>query len=566
MKSFIGNLIFFAVILLIATRFLSITSETHFPIDIVSSNSMSPVLMEGDLVAWTPADIEDVEVGDVVVFKSWISWPDEKLLVHRVVEVREAYGRTALVTKGDANEYIDQRGPHIPEPYVTDRNLIGKAISIGQQPLKIPFVGYIGILINEGFKVLAQPSASKSTITNVGVFTPLTISVILLVISIFILPEKAKTIKEKIRYYIFDFAPLDLKKTFVFFLIIFIMLLTMMHFFAFDSVNATLGVLEFPNDSQFEIGSVEPGKKSFPKALPAINPGVMPVKGIVYGTGDLSNFVDKKTFYVDSGKVSNIPITAKVPEDAKKGSYTGKIMMFSSPLWIMFPDELMEFLYSWDAEWTVHILDMLSALILTCITVILIIFLAIIGVKYRSLEINLSWHFAPRLFLKKGIGERCSYIKRTVRKGLGKRIGWILDINLAQIDIKPLLLASVLIVPLFFLIKSEILAMVIAGIVAGVAAYFISCKFRRKIVMASILSMVLSLGYILFKTNYFLFTSEKTLIESIALGIGAIGIYLLVLAFLLIPLSLLSWFITYKIRNLKEQKEPLLILEGRCDI
>jgi len=93
MKSFIGNLLFLAILLLIATRFLSVMSGTAFPIDIVSAGSMSPSLMEGDLVAWIPSDIDDVEVGDVIVFKSWISWPGDKLIVHRVVEIKEAWGK-----------------------------------------------------------------------------------------------------------------------------------------------------------------------------------------------------------------------------------------------------------------------------------------------------------------------------------------------------------------------------------------------------------------------------------------------------------------------------------------
>jgi hypothetical protein len=38
---------------------------------------------------------------------------------------------------------------------------MGKAISIGQYPLKIPFVGIVGIWINQGLDLLSQPTASK---------------------------------------------------------------------------------------------------------------------------------------------------------------------------------------------------------------------------------------------------------------------------------------------------------------------------------------------------------------------------------------------------------------------
>lgn len=129
MKSLIGNLLFVAVLLLIAARFLSVFSGSFFPIDIVTAESMSPTLIKGDLIAWTPTNINDVKIGDVIVFKSWLSWPEEKLIVHRVVDVKKEFGKVALVTKGDANNYTDQAGPHIPEP-VRHREKLHRKINV----------------------------------------------------------------------------------------------------------------------------------------------------------------------------------------------------------------------------------------------------------------------------------------------------------------------------------------------------------------------------------------------------------------------------------------------------
>lgn len=568
MRSFIGNLIFFATILLIGTRFLSVFSGTSFPIDIVSSTSMNPSLMEGDLVAWMPTNIEDVEVGDVIVFKSWISWPEERLVIHRVIEVRERAGegkKPAFVTKGDANEWTDQAGPHIPEPMVTEKNFIGKTLSIGKQPLKIPFIGSIGIWINKGFKVLSQPSAPKGTLTYVGVFTPLTIAVILLIISLFILPEKAKTIKEKIRFYILGPRPLKLKNVFVFFMTIFAILLVLMHFFAYDSIPSSLGVGEFP-DGGFEIGSAIPGKTTTPKNMPVMNPGVFPVKGIIFGKGELNQFVDRTIFEIAPGGEKEVGITATAPNETKNGSYVGEIMLYSSPLWFIFPDDLMQHFYNWNAEATVVILDLLSACVLTLLTVFLITSVAFVEKKYRDWAIDLSWHYAPKVHLKKGLAQRYTFFKRKTKKILKKRIGWINKTNLADIDTKPMILALLVIIPLMLFINSDILAMIIASILVGVIAYFISCKLRQKIIMASVLSLIFGIGYLAIKTNYSLLTGSRPIIESIALGMGAIGLCLLVLSLLLIPISLISWYITHLIRNLKERKDPLLILEGRCDL
>ena len=82
---------------------------------------MSPTLIEGDIVAWAPVDIKDVKTGDVIVFKSYIHWPDEKILVHRVSDViTNKDGEIRLETKGDNNKWTDQAGPHIPEPYIRE--------------------------------------------------------------------------------------------------------------------------------------------------------------------------------------------------------------------------------------------------------------------------------------------------------------------------------------------------------------------------------------------------------------------------------------------------------------
>jgi len=193
-------------------RFLTVWAGTPFPIDLISSNSMSPSLIEGDIIAWTPTTMNDIKIGDVVVFKSYVSWPGEKLVVHRVADIiKDSKGEPLLETKGDANKWTDQAGPHIPEPYIREDHVIGKAVSIEQQPLKIPFIGYFGIWVSQGLDLLVQPTAEKGSLVYIGVFAPLTISAVILVILIFVLPEEAKTVKEKIRLYIFGHRPLSIK-------------------------------------------------------------------------------------------------------------------------------------------------------------------------------------------------------------------------------------------------------------------------------------------------------------------------------------------------------------------
>jgi len=227
--------------------------------------------MEGDIVAWTPTKIDDVKVGDVVVFKSYVHWPDEKIVVHRVSDIKtDSKGNPILETKGDKNDWTDQAGPHIPEPYIREDHLMGKVLSIGQQPLKIPFIGYLGIWINQGLESLSQPTASKGALNYVGIFAPLTISIVILVILIFILPEKARTIKEKIRLNIFGIKPLNLKKTIITFLIAYVVFLTVIHCFAYDSISASVGIDASSPGSNMDFGKIKPGHESYAKDLPIV--------------------------------------------------------------------------------------------------------------------------------------------------------------------------------------------------------------------------------------------------------------------------------------------------------
>jgi signal peptidase I len=566
MKSLIGNLLFAAVLLLIAARFLSVFSGTFFPIDIVSTESMTPTLMKGDLIAWTPSDINDVKIGDVIVFKSWLSWPDEKLIVHRVVDIKKEFGKVALITKGDANNYTDQAGPHIPEPYVIEKNFIGKSISIGNLPLKIPFIGIIGIWINDGFKILSQPSASKGATTSLGVFTPLIISVILLVISFFILPERAKTFREKIRLNIFGQQSLSVRNLVLFFFTIFVIFFISIHCFAFDSVQASVGVGEFPDKSLFELGSLTPGQTGGPHELPVINPSVLPVKGVFFGRGRLVHFVNRDVFTIGAGKIKEMNVTSTAPKGTANGTFIGEIMIYSSPVWLMFPDGFMKDLCTWNGEAAVYVLDILSAAIFTFLTIALILISAYIGNKYRMAEINLSWHYAPKIRLKKGITQRIKISKIRVKRGFVARFGWISGMNLAALDPKSIIIGSILVIPLLLFFNSEILAMVIAVLIGGLVAYALNCQMRRKVILTSVVTMLVAIGYISVKINLMLLARNQPLVASLGLGMGAVGIYLLTLAFFLIPLSFLSWYLTHTLRNLKERKDPLLILEGRCDL
>ena len=575
MKIIIGNLLFISALFLIIARFLSVFSGTPFPVDLVTSDSMSPALMEGDIVAWTPTKIKDIEIGDVIVFKSYISWPDEKIVVHRVSDIKKSSsGAIFLETKGDNNEWTDQRGPHLPEPYVREKNFLGKTISIGQQPLKIPFVGIIGLWINEGFNAISEPTTSKESINYLGVFAPLTISAVILVVLVFIIPEKAKTIKEKLNLNIFGRTPLNLKRTILMFLIAYIIFFTIIHSFAFDSISGSVGINSECPESQIEFGRMIEDRESLPKKFPLINPSTMPVKGIIFGNQEIGPYVQKQIFELDRGDEGITNLYAFIPKNSTNGSYTGNIMMYSSPFWLLFPDDFINFFLEWNAEATVVILDLFSALILTFITVMMLVSITFIGDRLTILIIDRSWRQPSRLIIRKNIRNKFSNVKNKIKTSFKKNISWVLNENLSFkksrekvfSSIGKPALASMVIIPIIYIINDQMSAILLSVLLAGILAYFISCKLRKKIILTALITITLSAIYLIVDSNLLIFQKNVEIVELLSLSFGVIGLYILIFTFLMVPLIVIIWIIVRYMRNLKEQKDPLLAVEGRCDL
>jgi len=574
-KSIIGNIIFLAALFLIIARFLTVWAGTPFPIDLVTSDSMHPSLMEGDIVSWTPTNIDDIEIGDVIVFRSYVSWPDEKIVVHRVSDIIDSRkGEKLLETKGDNNDWTDQKGPHIPEPYIREDHVVGKVLSIGQQPLKIPFVGYLGLWINQGLGSLSQPSTSKGSLSYVGIFAPLTVSVIFLVILLFILPEKARSIKEKIRLNVFGRKPLNIKRTLISFLVIYIIFLTVIHSFAYDSATASVGIGMKSSKEGIDFGTIKQGTESFTKDIPLINPSTMPVKGIVFGKGNVSEIISKKIFELEKGQTKMAKIRAIAKNDTQNGSYVGDIAIYSSPFWLIFPDDFINGILEWNSEASIYILDLLSAIILTSITIFMLISITFSGEKIADFVIDRSWVHPSRIFFKRQTVEKTKKMKIKIKKTISKGVIWLTKLDFSKIkykenvlsSLKKPLIASAIVSPIIFILEDKILAMVISVLIAASISYMISCKLRYKIVITSIIAIILSIAHLMISSNLIILSQQHTFLELMALSLGAIGVYLLLFSISLLPLTIVAWLITRFIRNLKEQKDPLLSVEGSCDL
>jgi uncharacterized membrane-anchored protein YitT (DUF2179 family) len=109
-------------------------------------------------------------------------------------------------------------------------------------------------------------------------------------------------------------------------------------------------------------------------------------------------------------------------------------------------------------------------------------------------------------------------------------------------------------------------AMIISVVLGGVLAYLISCKQRKEIILTVLITIIIAFTHMMIQSNLIILEKGTTTLEILALSLGAIGIYMLLLTLLLIPLAAIAWLITRAIRNVKERKDPLLSLEGRCDL
>lgn len=118
MRKFIENTGFWLLIMTFGVV-LAIFVSGFFGIQryLVVSGSMEPNLYAGDIVfVNTNIDFEDVEIGDVIIFKH-----KDMNIVHRVIEATTIDGQKYLKTKGDANKFDDGF-------VVSTENFSGKAL------------------------------------------------------------------------------------------------------------------------------------------------------------------------------------------------------------------------------------------------------------------------------------------------------------------------------------------------------------------------------------------------------------------------------------------------------
>jgi signal peptidase len=94
---------------------------------VIYSGSMEPTVKVGSLLLTRPVDVKDLQVGDVITYRS----PgNHTTLTHRVVSIRQQDGQWVFKTKGDASLK--------PDP----REVILRG-QVSKMAFDIPYLGYV---------------------------------------------------------------------------------------------------------------------------------------------------------------------------------------------------------------------------------------------------------------------------------------------------------------------------------------------------------------------------------------------------------------------------------------
>lgn len=342
-RKFLGDVIFVAVILLVIVR---IFSDLPMPFSVIVSESMSPTLNKGDIVLVVPCDISNVKVGDIVVFKN-----GDKYIAHRAIAILEKNGEILVVTKGDANEYPDQYGPHVPLPFVTKYNLHGVVVTVLGVPVKIPYLGTFTTYLNK----LRFPYVAPFLIAIIFLFAAVTAE-----------PKHTK---------------ISLKRLFIFSFSIFIIISFATLIFAKNTYTFKVGVGVYAGDDAFNY--IEPGS-TIKLNLTLSNVGFTPMKCIPISKN--CTIENREVFVISPEEHIDKSVVVRVPND--RGVYYVSALVYYSPFWLIIPDEIVKTLSEYD-EYGVVALNILSSVIIATLAT-LITFVIVSVWEYLSLKSSIK--------------------------------------------------------------------------------------------------------------------------------------------------------------------------------
>jgi len=590
----IGNFLFLAVFFLVVARIISVVAGLPSPFAVVASRSMMPTLGEGDIVIWSPVRVDDVSIGDIIVFRSATS---EEYIVHRVVDITvTSEGKRGFITQGDANPYPDQTGPSSTiQPVVTERSLIGRVVSLGDIPLKVPGIGSIWLWFTHAF-----PSSPRGM-----AFIGYAIAGVMIVF-VFLVPSEKPSPGKNLATVILGRRQVKLFSLGVAFFLITGLVLASASAGGIQESSISIGVGQRANPATLRIDYIT-HLESINASLFVENPSGLPLKGMIFVTGAASEFIpfNGRVFEIAPYQTLNLSIPVHAPADATPGVYDGIITIYFSAFWWAFPPEWSATLVNQYGQGSVTIINMLITLEIT------LIFFGTVYLIIRARDIIEPYSIYLRMKgIKRHIRRRRIHHPFHPLRDMWRSVSrWVSTIPLIPVNLKDVFIISL--PPLIFLpgalfspyfsILSGVVACVLtriylhreldeslaSGVFAvaitllstyapvsliltviavspliGLLAYFSGMRYRGEIIMtAQVFTLVLILGVILLPCTL----SPVTPISGIMIT-QSIGISLLIYLIVFLPVLVLAYIPPLIIHSWKEHEDPALRIRDLSDL
>ena len=542
---------------------------------VVISGSREPTVDRGDVIIWVPAEAEDMEVGDVAIYSSYVQ--KGTTISHRITNITYKNGQPYFITKGDANNYTDQAGAHAPEPKVGPANLLGKALTVGEDKrlFKIPYGGWVMLLASDFFSSLTDhlSSGSKGSSTfQVGVLLPMIGSVGMLIGAVVVLNPRKDEKRDMVQL-VFGPENVRMRRVFAYAATMFILFLVSTAFFAFDEVTTSMTVKgkTHPDDrGRLNIDKLQPGEQEN-RTLPINAPALLGVKGLVFTKGHDGEWIDVNgtLFYVDARQKLLNEISINVPENTSRGTYNNvSIFIYSQPYWVVLPDSLMEPIIEWNPHGAVIVFDILSALVLAVISVLLLALIAIVTDAIGRWKVYAAWSglkLHPRLaWIYKRLGgpRTVARFKRELHPKT-----WLKDLDWYRFDPTIPLAAGAggALAGLLLVLNGRIFEGVFVGaLTSGALAYLLGCTYRPQVVLAGVTAQGVLVGLVL-ATAVALPTSLEPLVLVVFLGqLGAI--FAIIFLVLLFPVAWLSYLGAFLLHSARMRYDPEKALQVNSDL
>lgn len=121
----IKNLVCLVIVFMSLIFFALISGIFKYTIVAIGSNSMSPSISRGDaVIIKSTKDYGSLKTGNIIIYKK-----ENKLVIHRIKEIKKENDKYYFITKGDANKNVDNW-------IVKEEEIIGKSL------FKIKNIGY----------------------------------------------------------------------------------------------------------------------------------------------------------------------------------------------------------------------------------------------------------------------------------------------------------------------------------------------------------------------------------------------------------------------------------------